>query len=50
MTGTIEEISSKVSESFNLPEDILSIPNDPVKISRTELEYRLAWARTYLKR
>jgi restriction system protein len=49
-SGSIEEISSRVSESLDLPEDILSIPHDPEKSSQTELEYRLAWARTYLKR
>ncbi len=49
-SGSIEEISSRVSESLNLPEDVLSIPHDPEKSSQTELEYRLAWARTYLKR
>lgn len=48
-SGSIEEISSKVSESLDLPEDVLSIPHDPEKSSQTELEYRLAWARTYLK-
>lgn len=49
-SGSIEEISSRVSESLDLPEDVLSIPHDPEKSSQTELEYRLAWARTYLKR
>jgi len=49
-SGSVEEISSRVSESLDLPEDVLSIPHDPEKSSQTELEYRLAWARTYLKR
>jgi len=49
-SGSIEEISSRVSESLDLPEDVLSIAHDPEKSSQTELEYRLAWARTYLKR
>lgn len=49
-SGSIEEISSTVSESLNLPEDVLSIPHDPERSSQTELEYRLAWARTYLKK
>jgi restriction system protein len=49
-SGSIEEISSRVSESLDLPEDVLSIPHDPEKSSQTEIEYRLAWARTYLKR
>ena len=49
-SGSIEEISAKVSESLDLPEDILSIPHNPAKSSDTEVEYRLAWARTYLKK
>jgi restriction system protein len=49
-SGSIEEISSKVSESLHLPESTLSIPHDPEKSSQTEVEYRLAWARTYLKK
>lgn len=49
-SGSIEEISARVSESLDLPEDVLSIPHDPEKSSQTEVEYRLAWARTYLKK
>ena len=49
-SGSIEEISAQVSESLDLPEDVLSIPHDPEKSSQTEVEYRLAWARTYLKK
>jgi len=49
-SGTIEEISSKVSETLDLPEDVLNIPHDPDKGSQTEVGYRLAWARTYLKK
>jgi restriction system protein len=49
-SGSIEEIQSRVSESLDLPEDVLSIPHDPEKSSQTEVEYRLAWARTYLKK
>jgi restriction system protein len=49
-SGSIEEISTAVSESLGLPEEILSVPHDPERSSQTELEYRLAWARTYLKK
>lgn len=49
-SGSIEEISGKVSESLGFPEDVLAIPHDPEKSSQTEVEYRLAWARTYLKK
>jgi restriction system protein len=49
-SGSIEEISTKVSEKLELPDEILSIPHDPNRSSQTEIEYRLAWARTYLKK
>jgi restriction system protein len=49
-SGSIEEISARISELLDLPEDVLSIPHDPEKSSQTEVEYRLAWARTYLKK
>lgn len=49
-SGSIEEISQKVSELSGLPEEILNIPHNPEKSSQTEIEYRLAWARTYLKK
>jgi len=49
-SGSIEEIWSKVSEILDLPDDVLSIPHDPDRSSQTEVEYRLAWARTYLKK
>ena len=49
-SGSIEEISSTVASSLDLPEDVLSIPHDPERSSQSELEYRLAWARTYLKK
>ena len=49
-SGSIEEIAQKVSELSDLPEDVLNIPHNPEKSSQTEIEYRLAWARTYLKK
>lgn len=49
-SGSIEEIAQKVSELSGLPEDVLNIPHNPEKSSQTEIEYRLAWARTYLKK
>jgi len=49
-SGSIEEISAKVSENLQLVDDVLSIPHDPERSSQTEIEYRLAWARTYLKK
>lgn len=48
-SGSIEEIAQKVAELSELPEDVLNIPHNPEKSSQTEIEYRLAWACTYLK-
>jgi len=49
-SGTIQEIYSKVTELIGLSEDQLEVLHDPEKGSQTEIEYRLAWTRTYLKR
>src|ERR1700684_2914721 len=49
-SGSVEEIYDKVVELERLPEDILSQPHDPDKSNQTEVAYRLAWARTYLKK
>jgi restriction system protein len=49
-SGSIEEIAQKVSELSDLPEEVFNIPHNPEKSSQTEIEYRLAWARTYLKK
>jgi restriction system protein len=49
-SGSIEEIYEKVAENLRLPEEVLSIPHDPEKSTQSEVQYRLAWARTYLKK
>ena len=49
-SGTIEEIYAKTVEITGLQEDILAQLHDPEKSSQTEVGYRLAWARTYLKK
>lgn len=49
-SGTIQEIAEGVIELLDLPEEITSQPHNPEKSSQTEVEYRLAWARTYLKK
>ena len=43
------EIDEKVSELLQLPEEILEMPHNAEKSNQTEFQYRLAWARTYLK-
>jgi restriction system protein len=49
-SGTIEEIYEKVTEGINLSEAVLSIPHNPERSDRSEVDYRLGWARTYLKK
>ena len=48
-SGTIEEINNKVAEIENIPSEQLEILHNPEKGGATEIEYRIAWARTYLK-
>jgi restriction system protein len=48
-SGTNEEIAERVIAILNVPDEIASVQHDPEKSNETELEYRLAWARTYLK-
>jgi restriction system protein len=49
-SGSIEEIYAKVVEIVGLPEELLAQLNNPDKGSRTEINYRLGWARTYLRK
>jgi restriction system protein len=47
-SGTTEEILEKVVQILNVPDKILEILHGST--SQTEIEYRLAWSRTYLKK
>jgi restriction system protein len=49
-SGSIEELYDKVVELERFPEDITSELHDPERSNQTEIAYRLAWARTYLKK
>jgi restriction system protein len=49
-SGSIEEIYDKVVELEHFPEELLSQLHDPDKSNQTEIGYRLAWARSYLKK
>lgn len=49
-SGTIAEITNKVIEICGFSDEQLDVIHDPEKGSQTEIEYRLAWARTYLKK
>ena len=48
-SGSIEEINSKVYEIKNISEEILNIPHGDSG-TMSEVDYRLAWSRTYLKK
>lgn len=49
-SGSVDEIYEKVLELEGLDEEIASIPHNPEKSNQTEVAYRLAWARTYLRK
>lgn len=48
-SGTIEEINNLASEVASLSDEQLEVLHNPKKGGQTEVEYRMAWARTYLK-
>jgi len=48
-SGSIEEINNKVYEITKLPDDILQVSHGD-EGTTYEIEYRLAWSRTYLKK
>ena len=48
-SGSIEEIYTKTVDILALPDSVVDKLHDPEKNTRTEVDYRLAWARTYLK-
>lgn len=47
-SGTTEEIYDKVVQLLNLPDKVLEVSHG--NTSQSEVEYRLAWSRTYLKK
>jgi len=49
-SGTIEEVNSKATEILGLTDEQLAVLHDEEKSSQTEIGYRLAWTRTYLKK
>ncbi|HEX8204288.1 MAG TPA: restriction endonuclease [Isosphaeraceae bacterium] len=49
-SGSVDELYEKVTEQLELPEDVLRLPHNPEKSNQSEVEYRLGWARTYLKK
>lgn len=49
-SGTIEEIANQVAKIMELSNEQLEVLHNPEKGGQTEVEYRLAWTRTYLKK
>ena len=49
-SGAIDEIYEKVIEMQNIDDELVSVPHNPEKSNLTEIGYRMAWARTYLKK
>lgn len=49
-SGSIDEIYETVVDIEKFDEETLAILHSPEKSSQTEIGYRLAWARTYLKK
>lgn len=49
-SGSIDEIYEKLIEIQNIDDDLASVPHNPEKSNLTEIGYRMAWARTYLKK
>ena len=45
-----EELDERVIGELGLAPEVVAIPHDPEKPARSEVSYRLAWARTYLKK
>src|SRR5438309_5236574 len=49
-SGSTDEINQRVAENLKLPEGVWSVQHDPETSNQTEVQYRLAWTRTYLKK
>lgn len=49
-SGSVEEINNKVYEIAKISDDILQIPHGEEGGTTIEVDYRLAWSRTYLKK
>lgn len=47
---SIDELDRRVIEHMQLPPEIVAVPQDPEKPDRTQVGYRIAWARTYLRK
>jgi restriction system protein len=48
-SGSVDEINTKVYEIADIADDVLQIPHGEEGTMK-EVDYRLAWSRTYLKK
>src|SRR5690606_21485243 len=48
--ATIDELDAEVAQRLGLSEAQQTVVHDPERGSQTEVSYRAAWARTYLKK
>lgn len=49
-SGSTDEIYQQVAKNLKLAESVLNVLHDPETSNMTEVQYRLAWSRTYLKK
>ncbi len=49
-SATIEELYNKVAENMSLSDEQLEVIHNADRGSQTEIDYRLAWTRSYLKK
>jgi restriction system protein len=49
-SATIEELYNKTIELMGIPPEQLDLIHDPERSGQTEIEYRLGWTRSYLKK
>lgn len=49
-SGSTDEIYQRVAKNLKLAESVLGVLHDPETSNMTEVQYRLAWSRTYLKK
>ena len=49
-SGSVDEIYERVVQNLKFSDEVLSVLHDPEESNQTEVFYRLAWARTYLKK
>ena len=47
-SGSIDELVTEIIQLLDLPQEVVEVPHGTT--GRTELEYRSAWARTYLRK